>query len=429
MKLLWLKNDLLHPVDKGGKIRTYELLRQLKRRHEVTYICLTTKDDLPDAKERASEYSHRVLTTPWSEPERFSLGFYLDLAKNLASPLPYVLQKYRSPAMEELIRRELTSGRHDVVICDFLTPSPNLPRDIDCATVLFEHNVESILWQRHYQNARNPAKRAYFYAQWLKMLRYERTECRWHDAVAAVSDNDVRDFRTLYGIADVYAVPTGVDTDYFSPLGASATTYADGPRVVPTRQPREPYELVFTGSMDWLANEDAILYFAESILPSIARQVPQVKVTVVGRNPTPRLHALAEKNPRVTLTGRVDDVRPYIDRAGAYIVPIRVGGGTRLKIYEAMAMQRAVISTTVGAEGLPVVPGQDLLIADAPEEFAAQVIAVLRDERLRTRLEEQARATVCARFGWEQAAEAFTDVCRRAHAKFLQRRGGVRVAA
>src|SRR4030095_14168827 len=143
-----------------------------------------------------------------------------------------------------------------------------------------------------------------------------------------------------------------------------------------------PNSLVFTGSMDWLPNEDAIRYFIEQIMPRIRQVVPTVTLTVVGRNPYATLVELSKRDPSVVVTGRVDDVRPYMERAAAYIVPLRIGGGTRLKIFEAMAMEKAIVSTTVGAEGLPVTDGKELRIADTPESFADSVVKVLQNEAL-----------------------------------------------
>jgi glycosyltransferase involved in cell wall biosynthesis len=227
------------------------------------------------------------------------------------------------------------------------------------------------------------------------MLRYERETCRAFDAVIAVSEPDSRQMRNEFGIRNVYDVPTGVDTAYFQPSEKSS----------------EPFELVFTGSMDWMPNQDAIRYFADSILPIISAEIPECTLTVVGRKPGPQLLQLAQSNPRIRVTGRVDDIRGYISQASAYVVPIRIGGGTRLKIYEAMAMGKPVISTTVGAEGLPVRDGEELLIADEPAEFAHAVIRVLRNTHLANRLAERARAVVCDKFGWERAASSFAEIC------------------
>jgi polysaccharide biosynthesis protein PslH len=400
MRILWLKSELLHPVDKGGKIRTYQMLKHIMREHEVTYLAFSSPDDTREAVERASEYCHKLLLVPRKEPRRFSARFYRDLGFNLLSPLPYAIEKYRSSAMRSRIEREVGERNYDVVVCDFLVTSINLPPSTGSATVLFQHNVESVIWRRHFENQTGRLKRAFFHTQWQKMRAFERASCRRFDAVVAVSEVDRALMRDEFGLSNVYEVPTGVDTDYFRPLAGESA----------------PFELVFTGSMDWMPNEDAILYFAKEILPRITSAIPAVSVTVVGRNPSPALTALAESDRRIAITGRVDDVRPYIGRAAAYIVPIRVGGGTRLKIYEAMAMERPVVSTTIGAEGLPVSDGEELMIADGPEEFAEAVLRVLGDARLAMRLGCRAGSVVRERFGWERAASRFVEVCEYAAA-------------
>jgi sugar transferase (PEP-CTERM/EpsH1 system associated) len=411
MEILWLKSELLHPVDKGGKIRTYQMLKHLKRQHRVTYLALTRPDDSAEAYARATEYCHRLVAVPWSEPARFSPGFYRDVARNFVSPLPYAIEKYSSTAMRRAIGAELARHAYDVVVCDFLVPSVNLPDRLPVASVLFQHNVEAMIWRRHAETATG-VKRALFQSQWRKMVRYERDACRRFDAVAAVSELDRDTMRDEYGLDRVLDVPTGVDYDYFRPLGGEPS----------------PSEIVFTGSMDWMPNEDGIVWFVENVLPIVAREVPDARLTIVGRNPTPRVSALAEADQRVTVTGRVDDIRPYVDRAAAFVVPLRVGGGTRLKIYEAMAMAKPVVSTAIGAEGLPLENGRDLLVADDPADLAGAVVRVLSDRELAEQIGEQGRALVRDRFGWEHAAEAFAGICSLAtkHATLASR---ARVAA
>jgi polysaccharide biosynthesis protein PslH len=406
VKILWLKSELLHPVDKGGKIRTYQMLKHLKRDHSITYLSLRNPGLSRDAIDAAREYCHKLVTVSWKEARKFSAGFYRDVAANLRSPVPYAVEKYRSALMTHAIELEMGSGNYDLVVCDFLVPSINLPEKMNCAAVLFQHNVESMIWRRHYETQSGRIKKAFFYKQWQKMEAYERAACQKFDAVIAVSSVDRDKMREEFGLREVYDVPTGVDTEYFQPLGTA----------------RQSSEVVFTGSMDWMPNEDAILYFAEKVLPLISRDIPDVKLTVVGRNPTRRVKALAESNRQVQITGRVEDIRPYVDRAAAYVVPLRVGGGTRLKIYEAMAMEKAVISTSIGAEGLPVRDGEELIIADRPGEFASAVIRALRDEAFARRIGHRARAVVCEQFGWNRAAGVFAEVCERVVRKGIQRR-------
>jgi glycosyltransferase involved in cell wall biosynthesis len=309
--------------------------------------------------------------------------------------------------MRKEIRERARAGKFDLVVCDFLAPAANVPFDLECPTVLFQHNVEAMIWKRHYEVQSNPIKKLYLYAQWLKMRAFERRMCRRFDSVVAVSQEDREQMGSEYGVDAVFEVPTGVDTNFFRPAG---------------NQKLSPHNLVFTGSMDWLPNEDAISYFTEKVLPRIKLAIPDVTLTVVGRNPYASLRELARQDSSIEVTGRVDDVRPYMERAAAYIVPLRIGGGTRLKIYEAMAMEKAIISTTIGAEGLPVANGAELLLADTAEMFAAAVIRVLSDKQLATDLGNRAAATVRAKFGWERVAEQFGTICEETLALAVARR-------
>jgi glycosyltransferase involved in cell wall biosynthesis len=202
-----------------------------------------------------------------------------------------------------------------------------------------------------------------------------------------------------YGVKNVYDVPTGVDTAFFRPGNA---------------QKRDPHNLVFTGSMDWLPNEDGIRYFTEQIMPRIKQSVPDVTLTVVGRDPYPGLIELSKRDPSVIVTGRVEDVRPYMDQASVYIVPLRIGGGTRLKIYEAMAMEKPIVSTSIGAEGLPVANGTEILLADTPESFADATVRLLQDQNLGGDIGRRAATRVRKEFGWDTVAENFAAICERA---------------
>src|SRR5688500_7615535 len=240
MHILWLKTELLHPVDKGGRIRTYNMLRALKRKHRITYLTLDNGGAAPDAAERASEYCHDLIRVPFSEAPRRSPLFWMELVGNLASPLPYAVAKYRSEAMRAEIERAVRDLGVDLVVCDFLFPSQNVPDGLPCRTVLFQHNVEAMIWRRHAQVREGRASHRYFAAQWRRMERFERAECRRFDQVVAVSREDAEVLEREYGLAAVADVPTGVDTDFFRPRGDQA---------------QEAAALVFTGSMDWMPNE------------------------------------------------------------------------------------------------------------------------------------------------------------------------------
>ena len=397
MHILWLKTELLHPVDKGGRIRTYNMLRALCRAHRVTYLTLDDGTAAPDAAERAAEYCHELVRVPFATAPKRSPRFFAELAANAVSPLPYAVAKYRVPAMREAVRRAVAGGV-DVVVCDFLFPSVNVPDGLGVPTVLFQHNVEAMIWQRHAEVAGDPIRRAYMGEQWRRMRRHEGAECRRFDHVVAVSPQDAEVMVREYGVRSVSDVPTGVDTDYFRPSGREAV---------------RPNSLVFTGSMDWMPNEDAVLWFADAILPRVRAAVPDVTLTVVGRDPPPRVRALADAGLGVEVTGSVPDVRPYMERAAAFVVPIRVGGGTRLKVYEALAMEKPLVSTPVGAEGLPLRDGVDALLAAEPDAFADAVVSVLRDPARAGALAAAGAELVRARYGWDSVAAQFAATCAR----------------
>jgi polysaccharide biosynthesis protein PslH len=227
------------------------------------------------------------------------------------------------------------------------------------------------------------------------MERYERTYLNRADHVLAVSEQDRNAFSKFVDPSRITVIPTGVDVDYFRPSSELEQT---------------PNSLVFSGAMDWMPNEDGILYFIHEILPLIRREIPEISLCVVGRDPSRKLRDLAASLPSIQVTGRVEDIRPFVRRSAVYVVPLRIGGGTRLKIFEAMAMGKSIVSTTIGAEGLPINPGKDVLIADQPQEFADATVALLKDPSRRTEMGRAARELVGTRFSWESIVQPLNRV-------------------
>ena len=371
------------------------MLRHLAAKHRVTYLCLDDGTSGPAAHAAAAEYCDRLITVPAPAIAKGSLAFYRLVARSLVEPLPYAILRYCSELMRQRI--DELSDRMDVVVCDFLASTVNLPEALPVATVLFQHNVETSIWRRRARLARNPLARAYLDDQANKMADYEAAQCRRFGHVVAVSEADAETHRLDHGVDSVTAIPTGVDLDYFRPRGT---------------RPR-PGELVFVGSMDWSPNEDAVIGFVADGLPRVRRRVPHARLTIVGRAPTAKVRALARADGSVRVAGDVDDVRPYYEEASVVVVPLRIGSGTRLKIFEAMAMERPVVSTTIGAEGLPVRSGVDILLADGEPAFAETVAELLLDPARAAELGRRGAAAVRPARGWERAAAAFADVCER----------------
>lgn len=395
MNILWLNAGLLLPLDKGGKLRTWHLMRRLAKRHDITYLSFAEPSQTPLDREGMREVCAHLQTIPRTDVGKGTARFHLDAARHVLDRVPYAVAKYRSTAFRDALDRLLHTRRFDAVVCDFLPPVVNLPDRLPCPAVLFTHNVEAEIWRRHAQAARNPVARFLLTQQWQRMLRFERNALARFDLVLAVSDADRQTFERLYPGAlrtPAHVVRTGVDTTYFAPMAA----------------PERRAHLVFTGSMDWLPNEDGMTHFVRDILPLVRHAEPDATLSIIGRAPTPAVRRLAD-GAGIEVTGRVEDVRPHIAAGAVYIVPLRIGGGTRLKIFEAMSMGKAVVSTTVGAEGLPVTSGQNVVIADEPERFAEAVVHMIRDADRRRRIERAARRLVVDQYDWSAVAQDFED--------------------
>jgi glycosyltransferase involved in cell wall biosynthesis len=396
MRILWVKPGGLWPLDTGGRLRTFHTVAELSRRHRVVLLTTHRPDEDKDALAAQLPHCERVLSFP-HHPPKGGLRMAGALVQSWLSDMPVDVWKWGVAPLREEVVRLLAAGEVDLCVADFLVSLANVPLGGTVPVVLFEHNVEHLLWKRVSAVEHRPWQRLLLEIEWRKMRRYEAKACARASLTIAVSEPDRASLSAAAPRARVRDVPTGVDTSYFVPNGATEA----------------PSGLVFTGSMDWYLNEDAILHFAHDVLPLIQREVPDVSLTVAGRKPSARLRAATAGLP-IEITGRVDDIRPYMSRAAVYVVPLRGGGGTRLKIPEALAMGKAVVSTTVGAEGLPLVSGEHFIRADDPAEFAASVVSLLRSPQRRKALGAAARRLMEERYSWAQVVREFEARCKEA---------------
>jgi len=306
--------------------------------------------------------------------------------------MPMAVFRYDSQEFKQKIDALIAAEHYDSIVCDFLAAAPNLSDLGQC--VLFQHNVETTIWQRHVERSNSPLKRLFFQMQARKMEAYERRICRAAKHVIAVSDIDASRMKHMFGIETVTSVPTGVDLEYFAPRGAASPIS----------------DIVFCGSMDWLPNIDAVTHFLSEVLPLIRTKLPSATFTIAGRSPDASVLKAVEGLAGVSVTGKVDDMRPYLWGAKISIVPIRIGGGTRLKIYECMAAGIPVVSTTVGAEGLRYRDGEDIVLADDPGGFAAACVRLLSDDALRGTIAQNALTRAQSEFSWEAVSREFEAI-------------------
>jgi glycosyltransferase involved in cell wall biosynthesis len=397
MRILWVKVGGLWPLDTGGRLRTFHIVSELAREHRVTLMTTHRSGESAEALRDQLAHCEAVVSFPHDPPKQGAPGFRRAVLASWLSPLPVDLHKWRVPALRADVARRLAGGETDLCVADFLYTTPSVPLDGPVPTVFFDHNVEHVIWQRLARVERRPWRRALLALEWRKVRRAEARACAQARLTLAVSEVDRALLEACAPGAAIRAIPTGVDTAFFTPGGTRET----------------PLSLVFTGSMDWYPNEDAMLHFMESVLPAVRERLPAASLTIVGRQPSARLRAAAA-TAGATVTGNVDDVRPYVAAASLFVVPLRVGGGTRLKIFEALAMGKAVVSTGVGAEGLPLTSGTHFLRADTPAELTGAVLTLLGDPVRRKSLGAAGRRLVEERFAWPRVAREFAARCGEA---------------
>jgi sugar transferase (PEP-CTERM/EpsH1 system associated) len=397
-KLLFLTPDLPYPPHQGAAIRTLNLIKNLAPRHEIHLLSFVEEGDISGRIEALASCCASIVTVP--SPHRSTARRALSV---LFSPHPDMALRLPSPEFSETLRVSLSRERFDFVQIEAIEMAQyglavKRMNVSSAPLVVFDDiNAEYLLQKRALEtDARQPTRwpaALYSFIQWRKLQRYETHACQQLDRIVVVSEADAEALRKLLPKLHCFVVPNGVDTDFFTPWeGADSNS-----------------TLVFTGKMDFRPNVDAVLWFARDVLPLIQQQLPEVSLRVVGRNPHPRLSGLRQ-SPSIVLTGYVDDVRPHIGEAAVYVVPLRVGGGTRLKLLEAMSMGKAIVCTSLGCEGISVRPGRDLMIADDPVSFAGAVVALMRDRERRLELGVSARQLAVAQHDWRHVAPLLEQV-------------------
>lgn len=401
MKILFLTPQLPYPPRQGTQIRNYHLIRAAGAVHEVDLLSFARPGETLESAGPLREMCGRIHLVP--APVRAGAE---RLRVLLTSVDPDMAHRLRSEGFSATLRQVLTQSTYDVVQVEGIELAryvPQIRAIAPKAKIVFDdHNAEYLLQARAAAvDARHPPtwpKAVYSAIQWQKLRRHESQVCREVDAVLAVSEDDAEALNRLGATAPVTVVPNGVDTAYYCLDRSSAV---------------ESATMLFTGTMDFRPNVDAVRWFASRVLPSIATQHPGARFEIVGRSPSPAVQTLAMNNPSVVVTGSVEDVRPYMSRATAFVIPMRMGGGVRLKILEALAAGVPVVSTGMGAEGTGLTDGRELLIADIPREFAGATLRLIEDAALRQRVAAAGREAVVQRFEWNRIGPRLLQVYER----------------
>jgi glycosyltransferase involved in cell wall biosynthesis len=397
LRLLWISQNVPYPPKTGVLQRNYNLIREASTFADVHLVAILKQDILPTFEEHTAVRELKKICTRVDAVrlpvEESRVRFFGTVIASLFTRTPFTVNWATSPVLRDGLARALETGPFDVVYFDTISLAGYRGMMAGSALALNHHNIESLLFQRRIEYERHPLKRLYFGIEAKKLRRYEAEVAAAFDTHLVVSDLDGERLREIRPGISTTVVANGVDVDYFRSSGTA----------------REPAHLVMVSGMNWFPNRDAVLFMIEQIWPRLSQTLPDARLTIVGASPPPAVTELAARDSRVRVTGFVDDVRPYMDRAQVYLCPMRDGGGTRLKILDALSMGVPIVSTTMGLEGIHVEPEHDVLVANTPEEFVTQIGRLTADAELRARLSANGRAFVEEHFAWSAIGRRMRD--------------------
>jgi len=391
MHVVIVDGDLSYPATSGKRLRTMHLMQRLARRHRITYIARGTgqRQEAQNARAYLGDHGVDAIVVDDPLPRKSGPIFYAKLAANLLSSFPYSVTSHQSAALTDVVRDY--AAKHPVDLWQFeWTPYVETVRGLhNPKKLVVAHNVDSLIWQRYYENETQPLKRWYIRQQWRKFERFERRVFAEATRVVAVSLEDAAMVRDRFRMARVDVVDNGIDKAYFQSV----------------RRVGNPRQILFLGSLEWRPNLDAVGLLLERVFPLVRAQEPTARLCIVGRNPPPSLIRRVEPLENVELHANVDDVRPFLAQSGVMTVPLRIGGGSRLKILEALATGLPVVSSQVGAEGLSLRPGKDLVVVEKIEEIASALVACIRNPGKAQAMAEVGRRRVLEHHDWDGLAK------------------------
>ncbi len=393
MKILFLAPNLPYPLNNGGLIRVHHIMANLASRYDVTLICTEpTEAEQKGGVKAIESLGVEVLTVPMSHNQKKENKRYYQL-KSLFSNKTYQYHQHYSTEMQSTITARLDTGQYDLIVVEFSQMGYYEFRD-DIPSYLDQHNVEYEIMQRTYEMERNPLRKLLARSEWKKYREQEINNCEKFTGCLTTSVRDAEILKERSPQMECHVIPNGVDSDFFRARESAI----------------DPNLILFTGTISYYPNTEGILWFHNNIWPLIKKLKPDATFCIAGKTPPPEVENLADIDSQITVTGSVDDMRDYYARAAVVVVPLRVGGGTRLKILEGMAMEKAIVSTTLGAEGINHTEGKDILLRDTPEDFAEAVTTVMDNPELRLGLEKEGRRLVEAQYDWKAVTSSLCDI-------------------
>ncbi len=389
LKILFISYDFPYPPSGGSISRDYNLIKQLSKNHELHWINRTIRGDIKqEYKDEMGKYFKEMNIIKWDYSQNPA-----GLFKSLVSNIPYIIRRFESAEMKDIVKETINKNKFDLILCDHIYMSQYLPDSITGKIPVIPNNEDCgfTYYKRMTENS-GFARKLYAGSQWKKLLNYEIGVLKKYNVYITTSEKEKNLISQYYNEAEIEVIENGVDTVFFSEN---------------KRKNLNP-NIVFTAWFKYYPNSRAVIDFVNNIFPKIKKGIPDIKFYIVGKEPPQKVKDL-EKTEGVIVTGYVDDVREYLGNADAAVIPLKIGGGTRLKILEAMSMKIPVVSTVLGAEGLDVEDGKNILIARNDDEFAQKVIGVIKDKNLSKHLSENGRTLMEEKYDWDKIGNKLND--------------------
>jgi glycosyltransferase involved in cell wall biosynthesis len=404
MHAVIVDGDVSYPATSGKRLRTLHLMLRLARRHRITYIgrCQGPAQEAEPAFEFLRDHRIEPILINHPLPPKKGMSFYGRLAANFVSAWPYSVASHQSARMRQAVHAYAANHQVDLWQLEWSAYLPALSRAVAGPRLLIAHNVDTLIWQRFHETTPGFARRLYLKRQWRNFERFERWAFRQADRVVAVSPEDAALIRGHFRQPNVDVVENGIDRDYFAPVSGR----------------RDQRRILFLGALDWRPNQDAVDLLLDKVFPQVLAQAAEARLILVGRNPPASLVQRVAGMPQVELCANVPDVRPFLAESGVMTVPLRIGGGSRLKILEALACGLPVVSSRVGAEGLCLNPGEHYTLAE-DDDMAGALVQALRQPEKAQELAKNGRELVLETYDWEALADKLDRIWERMGAACL----------